>query len=151
MRWSLVSVRCMRCPATTWPSRTTGASRTAPTASTPACGGVITAVKLRTPYMPRFDTVKVALESSGERIEPSRHARELAHLHRALPARGVRALDIRLDDLAARPRALDLRERDALLLGHPPGHRRGLGIAGVRRRTRGMLAVAGLILLGLLF
>jgi len=36
-----------------------------PTARIAACGGLMTAVKLVIAYMPRFETVKVAPESSG--------------------------------------------------------------------------------------
>ena len=54
------------------PSSTTGRLRRDPTASSAACGGLITAVKLSIPYMPRFETVNVPPESSGGVIFPSR-------------------------------------------------------------------------------
>ena len=44
----------------------------APTARIAACGGLITAEKLSIPYIPRLETVKVAPESSGGVIDPSR-------------------------------------------------------------------------------
>ena len=47
------------------PSSTTGRLRSDPTASSAACGGLITAVKRSIPYMPRFDTVNVPPDSSG--------------------------------------------------------------------------------------
>ena len=53
-------------------SRTTGRSTIAPTARIAAWGGLITAEKLSIPNMPRLETVKVAPESSGGVIEPSR-------------------------------------------------------------------------------
>ncbi len=54
------------------PSRTTGTSSIEPTARMPAWGGLMTAEKLVTPYIPRLDTVKVPPDSSGGVIDPSR-------------------------------------------------------------------------------
>src|SRR3954447_23730365 len=54
------------------PSSTTALLRSDPTASSAACGGLITAVKLSIPYMPRFETVNVPPDSSGGVICASR-------------------------------------------------------------------------------
>ena len=59
--------------ATTSPaSSTIGRWRRAPTARIAACGWLITAEKLSMPYIPRFETLNVAPESSAGVIEPSR-------------------------------------------------------------------------------
>ena len=64
----------------------TARSAIAPTARIAACGGLITAAKLSIPNIPRLETVKVAPESSGGVIEPSRtrsaSARESAAIWR---------------------------------------------------------------------
>ncbi len=58
-RWSHDIETVIRLPATTWPSLTTGTSRTAPTARMPASGGLMIAVNRSMPIMPRFDTLNV--------------------------------------------------------------------------------------------
>jgi len=74
----------MTWPGTISPSRTTGCSVIAPTARIAACGGLMTAVKWVTPYMPRLETVKVPPPSSGGRIELSRTRSARARVVRAI-------------------------------------------------------------------
>src|ERR687895_282792 len=62
----------MRCAVEISPSRTTGRSAIAPTERIAAWGGLITALKFDTPYIPRLETVKVPPESSGGVTVPSR-------------------------------------------------------------------------------
>ena len=70
--WSQASVRRMMLRTASSPSWTTGVGPMAPTARIAAWGGLMTAVKLWIPNMPRFDTVKVPEESSGGVIAPAR-------------------------------------------------------------------------------
>jgi hypothetical protein len=53
-------------------SSTTGFKATAPTESSAAWGGLMTAEKFSIPYIPRLETVKVPPESSGGVTFPSR-------------------------------------------------------------------------------
>src|SRR5829696_498791 len=71
-RWSMVSVMSMRGWISKSPSRTTARSSIAPTARMPACGGLRTAVKRSTPYMPRLEIVNVPPSRSSARSLPSR-------------------------------------------------------------------------------
>ena len=74
-----------RAAATTAPSRTTGRSATSPTARIAACGGLITALKRRTPNMPRFETVNVPSPSCAAVSDAAPGALgELARLTREL-------------------------------------------------------------------
>src|SRR3954468_14155652 len=73
MRWSQTSVAGIMSRATILPpSSTTAFFLRAPTASSAACGGLITALKRSIPYMPRFETVNVPPDSSGGVILLSR-------------------------------------------------------------------------------
>jgi hypothetical protein len=58
-------VSAMVVPTVTWSPRTTGWRTASPMARMAACGGLITAVNCRMPYMPRLLTVKVLQESSS--------------------------------------------------------------------------------------
>src|SRR4029453_4597919 len=71
-RWSIVSVMSMRGWISSSPSTTTARSSIAPTARMPAWGGLRTAVKLSTPYMPRLEIVNVPPSRSSARSLPSR-------------------------------------------------------------------------------
>ena len=71
------------------PSRTTGCSTSAPTARIAACGGLITAVKLLTPYIPRLETATVPPDSSGGVMLPSRTRAESARVSRAISPRAL--------------------------------------------------------------
>src|SRR5262245_45534676 len=64
-RWSHVRVMAISGRATSSPSSTTGFSSMAPTARIAACGGLRTAVKISTPYMPRFEIVNVPSSRSS--------------------------------------------------------------------------------------
>ena len=75
MRWSQASVDAHHVAddaRAAWSRSATAFGSSAPTASSAACGGLITAEKLETPNIPRFETVNVPPESSGGVICPSR-------------------------------------------------------------------------------
>src|SRR6266511_4320124 len=71
-RWSTVSVRSILGWISSSPSSTTARSSIAPTARMPACGGLSTAVKRSTPYMPRLEIVKVPFSRSSALSFPPR-------------------------------------------------------------------------------
>ena len=109
MRWSQAIVRFMPLRTTSSPSRTTGLGSILPTARIADCGGLMTAVNVVTPYMPRFVIENVAPDSSGGLILPSRTFSASARDSLAICPRPLRsASKIGRDD----QRAL-ARDRDA--------------------------------------
>ena len=64
-RWSRLRVAAISQPTTSWWLRTTGCSIAAPQARIALLGGLMMAVKLSTPNMPRFEMVKVAPDISS--------------------------------------------------------------------------------------
>ena len=84
IRWSHTSVSVIVWRTTIAPSRTTARGSSTPTDRIAACGGLTIAVKLRTPNMPRFDTVKVPPPSSGGVIVPARTRSASARVSRAI-------------------------------------------------------------------
>ena len=87
-----------------WPRRSgrrgrRAARRCAPTARIAACGGLMTAVKWVTPYMPRFETVNVPPASSGGRTVLSRTRSARARVVRAMSPSDLRVgVEDRRDD-----------------------------------------------------
>jgi hypothetical protein len=87
MRWSHASTSVIVLRATTSPARTTARGPSAPTDRIPAWGGLMMAVKLRMPYMPRLDTVNVPPPSSGGVISPERTRAASVRASRAISPR----------------------------------------------------------------
>src|SRR3954469_25988462 len=93
-RWSNVQVRVTMGRTAVSPPTATTRSSVAPTATIAACGGVSTAVKLSTAYMPRFEIVKVPPSRSSARSFASR----------ARPTRSARAPAISVSESRSAPR-----------------------------------------------
>ena len=84
-------------------SRDRGRGWTEPTDRIAACGGLMIAVKLLTPNMPRLETVNVPPPSSGGVIEPSRTRVARARVSRAISPSDLRSASNTVGTISAPP------------------------------------------------
>ena len=120
-RWSADSVHAITWPTRTSRPTTTGREMTAPTPRIQLCGGFTMAYRLSTPYIPRFEIVKVPPAYSSGRNWPSRARATSPRVSVAMAARSFPSaarkptIDVLLCDAAVRSGADDLLQRE-------PGH-----------------------------